>query len=157
MPSLKKQKMQKAAAATAEEKGKLNNSNNNKVSSGEILLIHHHLTTCFRTFQAQAVQKQPSCEEGDEGLKSLVPMKPLFGAANGSDAQDAASGEGEGINVQLFSSFRSPLKGLLWKPGGRSLLEIPSCAQPFDKGMRLTTCACESTQYAHFPDRKREI
>ena len=48
------------------------------------------------------MQKQPSCEEGDEGLKSLVPMKPLFGGANGSDTQDAASGEGEGINVQLF-------------------------------------------------------
>ena len=48
------------------------------------------------------MQKQPSCEEGDEGLKSLVPMKPLFGGANGSDTQDAASGELEGINVQLF-------------------------------------------------------
>ena len=113
MPSLKKQKMQKAAAATtAEEKEKLNNSNNNKASSGKILL-GHHLTTCFPTFQAQAVQKQPSCEEGDEGLKSLVPMKPLFGGANGSDTQDAASGMGEGRNVQLFFLIpKSPVRPL---------------------------------------------
>ena len=60
------------------------------------------------------MQKQPSCEEGDEGLKSLVPMKPLFGAANGSDAQDSASGEGEGINVQLFFLIpKSPARPLV--------------------------------------------
>ena len=43
------------------------------------------------------MQKQPSCEEGDEeGLKSLVPMKPLFGDANGSETQDATSGRENG-------------------------------------------------------------
>ena len=65
------------------------------------------------------MQKQPSCEEGDEGLKSLVPMKPLFGGANGSDAQDAASGKGEGINVQLFFLIpKSPARPLVqtWRP-----------------------------------------
>ena len=42
------------------------------------------------------MQKQPSCEEGDEGLKSLVPMKPLFGGANGSETQHATSGRENG-------------------------------------------------------------
>ena len=50
------------------------------------------------------MQKQPSCEEGDEGLKSLVPMKPLFGGANGSETQDATSGRenGEMGSVYLY-------------------------------------------------------
>ena len=44
-------------------------------------------------FQSEMVQKQPSCEEGDdEGLKSLIPMKPLF-ASSGSEARDAAGKE----------------------------------------------------------------
>ena len=48
----------------------------------------HHLRFSL-SFQTSAVQKQPSCEEGDEeGLKSLVPMKPLFN----SETQDPLSG-----------------------------------------------------------------
>ena len=52
------------------------------------------------------MQKQPSCEEGDEeGLKSLVPMKPLFGGANGSETQDATSGRENGEMGSVYSKF----------------------------------------------------
>ena len=39
------------------------------------------------------VQKQPSCDDGDdEGLKSLIPMKPLF-ASSSSETRDTAGKE----------------------------------------------------------------
>ena len=55
------------------------------------------LVNPFIVLTQTPVQKQPSCEEGgEESLKSLIPMKPLFGGANNSETQEATLGKDYG-------------------------------------------------------------